>query len=350
MLVTERNDPPAPPEPRRDTAAAASWMGIMGRIQPFLAAVSSGLAQQIGAFDSEIAPYASYALANQGKQIRPALVGLSGLTQEEPNEDLVRLAIIIEMVHLATLVHDDILDEAEVRRSKPTLAASWGNEISVLLGDCLFAHAVSLAASYPTPEVCRAVARATNQVCSGEIIQTLQRRNPGVSRSDYFKVVGMKTGELFALSCEMGGALLGADPGRRAALREFGMTLGTAYQIHDDCLDLFGSEQSVGKSLGTDLASGKITLPLMIALEKASPADKRSLQGAIEHWQSENFSEIIELLRRCDALNETKRVFQDQIERAQRCLARLGRSEGAVALAEVADFLAQQNHSVGVMR
>jgi len=325
-------------------------MGIMGRIQPFLAAVSSGLAQQIGAFDSEIAPYASYALANQGKQIRPALVGLSGLTQEEPNEELVRLAIIIEMVHLATLVHDDILDEAEVRRSKPTLAASWGNEISVLLGDCLFAHAVSLAASYPTPEVCRAVARATNQVCSGEIIQTLQRRNPAVSRSDYFKVVGMKTGELFALSCEMGGALLGADPGRRAALREFGMTLGTAYQIHDDCLDLFGSEQSVGKSLGTDLASGKITLPLMIALEKASPADKRSLQGAIEHWQSENFSEIIELLRRCDALNETKRVFQDQIERAQRCLARLGRSEGAVALAEVADFLAQQNHSVGVMR
>lgn len=322
----------------------------MGRIQPFLAAVTSGLSEQIEAFDSEIAPYASYALANQGKQIRPALVGLSGLTQGRPNDELVRLAVIIEMVHLATLVHDDILDEAEVRRSKPTLAASWGNEISVLLGDCLFAHAVALSASYPTPEVCRAVARATNQVCSGEIIQTLQRRNLRVGRADYFKVVGMKTGELFALSCEMGGALLGADAERRSALREFGMTLGTAYQIHDDCLDLFGSERTVGKSLGTDLASGKITLPMMIALEKASPEDRKTLQNAIEHWQADNFQEIIELLCRCDALNETKQVFQDHLRRAHLCLARLGRSEGAEALAEVAEFLAQQNRSVGVVR
>src|SRR5439155_2898736 len=148
-------------------------------------------------FDPEIASYAQYALTNQGKQLRPALVALSAAAIGEPNDSLVTVAVIVEMVHLATLAHDDVMDEAVLRRGQPTLAANWGNEISVLAGDCLFAHALKLAASFPTPEICRAVAAATNTVCAGEILQTRRQKKFELSRAEYFKVVSMKTGELF---------------------------------------------------------------------------------------------------------------------------------------------------------
>ena len=169
------------------------WKGIVEPVKPFLAKVALQLAAQVDAFDPEIVPYTRYALTNQGKQLRPVLVALSGGAAGEMNEDLVTVAVIIEMVHLATLVHDDVMDEAAVRRRRPTLAANWGNQISVLVGDCLFAHAVRLAASFPTPEVCRAVASATNTVCSGEILQSRQTPQLEASRREYFKVVEMKT-------------------------------------------------------------------------------------------------------------------------------------------------------------
>src|SRR4051812_40705547 len=134
-----------------------TWKQIIEPVEPFLAKVAAQLEQQVEAFEPEIAAYARYALTSQGKQLRPALVVLSANATGEVASAHVTVAVIIEMVHLATLVHDDVLDEAEMRRSRPTLAANWGNEISVLLGDCLFAHALEMAASFPTPDVCRAV-------------------------------------------------------------------------------------------------------------------------------------------------------------------------------------------------
>ena len=185
------------------------------------------------------------------------------------------------MVHLATLVHDDVMDEADVRRGRLTLGSKWGNEIAVLFGDCLFAQALKLAASFPTPEICRAVSMATNTVCSGEILQTRQRRNFQFSQAEYFKVLEMKTAELFALSCDLGACLSGATATQRTALREFGLALGTAYQIYDDCLDLFGSESVVGKSLGTDLAKGKLTLPVLKFLGAPTQREKARMQELV---------------------------------------------------------------------
>src|SRR5439155_10682999 len=227
-------------EPARQPLHA--WKQIVEPVEPFLGAVAQGLAEQVQTFDREIAAYAQYALTNQGKQLRPALVALSAGAVGKAEESLVTVAVIIEMVHLATLVHDDVMDEAVLRRQQPTLAANWGNQISVLLGDCLFAHALKLAASFPTPDICRAVAAATNTVCSGEILQTQRRRDFQFCRREYFKALEMKTGELFALSCELGGLLSGATTVGQSALRKYGLALGTAYQIYDDCLDLFGSE------------------------------------------------------------------------------------------------------------
>src|SRR6266516_4342030 len=261
-----------------------SWKQIVEPVEPFLKAVAKGLAEQVLTFDPEIASYAQYALTNQGKQLRPALVALSANATGKADDSLITVAVIIEMVHLATLVHDDVMDEALLRRRQPILAANWGNQISVLLGDCLFAHALKLAAGFPTTEICRAVSAATKTVCSGEILQTHRQRQFRSSREEYFKVLEMKTAELFALSCELGAWLSGAAPAERAALRQFGLALGTAYQVYDDCLDLFGCEASVGKSLGTDLATGKLTLPVLVALERSGVTDRATLEKLIGKW------------------------------------------------------------------
>src|SRR3989441_6955918 len=187
--------------------APHSWKQIVEPVEPFLEAVARRLAEQVQTFDPEIASYAHYALTNQGKQLRPALVALSAGSVGQLNDNLITVAVIIEMVHLATLVHDDVMDAAVLRRQQPTLAANWGNQISVLLGDCLFAHALKLAASFPTPEVCRRVSEATNTVCSGEILQTQRRFDLELGLDHYLEIINMKTGALFAVSCELGAIL-----------------------------------------------------------------------------------------------------------------------------------------------
>src|ERR1700723_1906006 len=185
---------PAPPR-------ASGWKHIADAVEPFLQGVARQLVAQTEGFEPQIAAYAQYALTAQGKQLRPMLVSLSGEAVGTIREAHLTVAVIVEMIHLATLVHDDVIDEAELRRGRLTLAAHWGNETSVLLGDCLFAHALKLAASFPTPEVCRAAAGAANTVCAGEILQSRSRGDFDVARGHYFKMLAMKTGELFALSC-----------------------------------------------------------------------------------------------------------------------------------------------------
>jgi octaprenyl-diphosphate synthase len=344
MLVTEWKTSAETPK----TQLNPTWKEIAEPVKPFLSKVAESLAQQVNEFNPEITKYVQYALSSQGKQIRPALVALSGAAFGSVNEALLKIAVIIEMVHLATLVHDDVMDEATVRRSRPTLAANWGNEISVLVGDCLFAHALALAASFPTPDVCRAVAKATNTVCTGEILQTNQRRNFHLSREDYLKALEMKTGELFALSCELGGALAGASKTEQAVLRNYGLALGTAYQLYDDCLDLFGSEKIVGKSLGTDLGTGKITLPILLILENGSNSDRLMLQNCIESLEPNDLEKIFELLLKYDALKGTQRVVYQYIKNAQRGLGQVKQSKGVDALAALGDYLAQQTEALGV--
>src|SRR3984957_17260950 len=270
--------------------ALVTWKDIAKPVEPFLESVAHRLAKQIREFDPAIVPYAEYALTGQGKQLRPALVALSAGATGKVEDAHVTVAVIIEMVHLATLVHDDVMDEAEIRRGRLTLGANWGNEIAVLFGDCLFAQALKLAASFPTPEICRAVAMATNTVCAGEILQTRQRRNFQFSQAEYFKVLEMKTAELFALSCHLGACLSGAPPAQQAALREFGLALGTAYQVFDDCLDLFGSEAAAGKSLGTDLAQGKLTLPVLQFWQRAGAGEKAKLEEMVQNWEPRFFA------------------------------------------------------------
>jgi octaprenyl-diphosphate synthase len=325
------------------------WKHIVQSVEPFLLAVGQRLVAQTDEFEPQIAAYAQYALTAQGKQLRPVLVALSGEACGGLNDSHLTLAVIIEMVHLATLVHDDIIDEADLRRGRPSLAANWGTEVSVLLGDCLFAHALKLAAGFPTPEICREVAAATNTVCAGEILQTRSRGNFEVARGHYFKMLAMKTAELFSLSCHLGGLLSKAPPPRREALRQYGLALGTAYQLYDDCLDVLGSEAAAGKSLGADLAKGKMTLPVLIVRDRATPGDQLQLREWLQTWDRAHLPGVVALIEKYDAFTESRTVIQHYLAAARQAVAGLPASEGRARLAGLTHFLAEQTAALGVV-
>jgi octaprenyl-diphosphate synthase len=348
MFAADSKVASVPPTDTSKARPVDSWRQIIDPVEPFLESVSHSLAQQVAAFDPEIVPYADYALNGQGKHLRPALVALTANALGKVNEAHVTVAVIIEMVHLATLVHDDVMDEAEIRRGRATLGANWGNEIAVLFGDCLFAHALKLAAGFPTPDVCRAVAMATNTVCSGEILQTQHRRDFRFTREKYFKVLEMKTAELFALSCELSACLSGTDGAQRAALRQFGLAFGTAYQVYDDCIDLFGSEAAAGKSLGTDLAKGKLTLPVLVLWERADETDRVRLQKLVKEWQKGSLQRLGELLAKYDTLSASLAIVHQYLEKARQTVRSFPNSNGRSGLLGLTEHLARQTDALGV--
>jgi octaprenyl-diphosphate synthase len=213
-----------------------------------------------------------------GKRLRPALLLLAAkATGGRVTHEHLTLATVVEMIHTATLVHDDVLDEAEVRRHLATVNARWDNEASVLLGDFLFTHAFYLASTLDNVLGCRLIGRATNIVCEGELRQKGSCGNFGLSETEYLEIIEAKTAELTAVSCRLGALFAGANDEVALQLDGFGRDLGIAFQIADDLLDVLGEEKATGKSLGTDLAKQKPTLPIIRALEVASPADRAAM-------------------------------------------------------------------------
>ncbi|MGA7905710.1 MAG: polyprenyl synthetase family protein, partial [Terrimicrobiaceae bacterium] len=247
--------------------SAAAFAQTLELINPHLYSVEERIRAQARAFDPAVEGYVSYVCEKGGKRLRPVLALLAGGASGQITSGHVDLAVIVEMMHVATLVHDDIMDGAELRRDQPTANAKWGSSISVLLGDCLFAHALRLATSFSNNAICRRIADAASEVCSGEIIQTQRRYDLKLSTTDYYRIIEMKTAALFAVACELGAFISEASPTVIGALRNFGLRIGTAYQIYDDCLDFAGTEEETGKTLGTDIRKGKFTLPVLLALQ-----------------------------------------------------------------------------------
>ena len=339
---------PAPPTPVSSPSPAEVWAGLVAPYAEFLDEVSSELARQIDSFEPEIAEHASYVISNPGKRLRPLLVGLAGGAHEGYGKSLVEVAVVIEMVHLATLVHDDIMDEAEVRRGHPTLASKWGNSVAVLTGDCLFAHSLKLASEFPTTDVCRAVSTATRNVCSGEIIQNNRKGDLQLAEEQYFELIRMKTGELFALACELGGSLAGADAEETQALRRYGMALGTAYQIYDDCLDLFGAEETAGKSLGTDIAGGKATLPVLLLQQQAGPEMTTKLKQMVGQWDENQLNILRSWLSEFSTLEQSQARLERYLAEALEALEVIEASAHRDVLTALTRFLAQQSAQLGV--
>jgi len=259
----------------KDLDKALSFESIVTPVANYLKNLDAYLLLQVDSLEPEVQEQVNYVLSHSGKRLRPILVAYSGLQEGfESNQDLIRLGAILELVHLATLVHDDILDEATVRHGTPTVAAKYGKDAAVLVGDVLFAHALCLASEYETTEICRSVARATSLVCTGEISQTYSKRVLNFDRDHYYRIIKLKTAELFAVACELGATVSSKSSDKIEGLRSFGMYLGCAYQIFDDIVDLFAEEAQIGKTLGTDLENGKFTLPLIVLLE-SFPLEER---------------------------------------------------------------------------
>jgi len=259
---------------------------LFQRVKPQMAALDEFMRRQVECFEPEIREMAAYCLDTTGKRLRPTLVFVSGWRGDGiVADELVRAAGVVEMVHLATLVHDDIMDRAEIRRNHRTAAREFGSDAAVLLGDALFSQALLVAAQFPTTEVCRLVAESTRKVCSGEIMQTLRRRDINISLDEYRRMIDLKTAELFRVSCFLGARLSGNDAAFAAAADRFGHHLGIAYQIYDDLVDFLGEEQRIGKTLGTDLATGKLTLPLMLLLDRVSPEERAAIVAALRGGQ-----------------------------------------------------------------
>lgn len=328
----------------RATSSSARAEGLLARaveaVQPELEQVETRIAQQAAEFDPAVEGYVAYALGGRGKRLRPLLALLSGRATGGVTSAHVDLAMILELIHIATLVHDDIIDEAERRRAQPTVNARWGNSLSVLLGDCLFAQALNLSTQFEDAEISRIIARSAREVCSGEIIQTQRRFDLHLSIDDYLRIVQMKTGSLFAAAGQLGAMLNKADAAVVEALKEFGMQIGAAYQIYDDCLDMAGSEAATGKTLGTDLRKGKLTLPILMLLRSATPADHARY---CEWILAENPEATASLLRgagRTDALKHAAEYGQTLARNAQSQLAALTATASSTALNEVADTVA----------
>ncbi len=254
---------------------------LLAPANPELERASRELVAELRSEETDLLPLVELAASFRGKQLRPALVVLSGRAVGTVNEAHVAVAKIVELLHTATLVHDDVLDGASLRRQQATVNAAYGTEIPVLLGDYIYARAFHMSVLLDDPTCSRVLAETTRRICQGEITQILHRFDFGWDESRYFRVIIDKTATLYAAACRLGAHYGGGDAAQVAAADRFVLELGTAFQIVDDCLDLGGDERIVGKSLGTDLARGKLTLPLLWMLRQRGVGERlRALMDA----------------------------------------------------------------------
>ena len=319
----------------------------LATIKPDLDQIEERLRFLVQEFDPGISGYVGYALDGNGKRIRPALALLAAHACGKSTPLHIDLAVVVELIHLATLVHDDIMDGATKRRGKPTAFAKWGAELSVLLGDCLFCHALKLSSGFEDQSISRRIADAANEVCSGEILQTQRRFDLKLSIPEYLKIISMKTGALFRISTELAAVLNDCRPDEVLAMRNYGDNLGIAYQIYDDCLDLVGTEGATGKTVGTDLAKGKLTLPLLHVLAQANDAEREQLHSIILHGTEENRIELLAMVVERGGLKNAVRRIQSYLDQAVASLQVLPKSSYRDTLEGVPRAVAEHVATLG---
>jgi octaprenyl-diphosphate synthase len=318
-------------------------------LQQALATLYQSIAVELRRVDARLADelHNDHAQANQvirhgirlsGKRLRPALLLLAGQAVGRLCDDHITLAAVVEMIHTATLVHDDVLDEAALRRHEDTVNARWNNETSVLLGDFLFTHAFYLASTLESTYACRTIGRATNIVCDGELRQTISSGDVNLAEDDYLAIVEAKTAELCSCCCELGAYYAGGDEEVVARLASFGRNLGIAFQIADDLLDLEGNESATGKSLGTDLAKRKMTLPLIHARDTLDPSERKIFLAALAADPSFARESLLNYLTLQGSFDYTRGQAQLYADRAQADLALLSDTPAKDALAALAEF------------
>ncbi|MDD2707448.1 MAG: polyprenyl synthetase family protein [Verrucomicrobiae bacterium] len=324
---------------------------LFAPLQPWFKRLENLLGEQAAQLAPSVAGHARYVTGNQGKRLRPALTILGGLCiQDKPDarqqEELIKLSAILEMIHIATLVHDDILDGAHFRRNQLTATAKWGPEVAVLLGDCLFAQATLLGTGFSDAIIGKRIAEITVQVCSGEIMQIQHRFDLKLGEQNYLRIIEMKTGLLFAACCELGGHLAGATPENRQHLFSFGRLWGAAYQIYDDCVDLVGNEKDIGKSLGTDLQKGKLTLPVILLLQQLPPQEHQLASSMLLNEHANSVGMLLDTIRRHGTIAQAASKADALLDEARAHLHPFKSSQAAAILNGLANHVSRELQSL----
>ena len=276
-----------------------------------------------------------YIVSAGGKRIRPRLVLLFAEALGFDGPERFELAAIVEFIHTATLLHDDVVDESALRRGRQTANALFGNAASVLVGDFLYSRAFQMMVGIKRMRVLEVLADATNVIAEGEVLQLMNMHDPDLDVDDYLRVIRFKTAKLFEASARLGAVL--ADAGRETeeACADYGRSLGTAFQLVDDLLDYEGDTRTLGKNVGDDLREGKPTLPLLVAMARCTDAERLLMRHSIEHGENERLDEILAIVRRTGALEATRDAARAEADKARASIATLPESTARQALLEL---------------
>jgi octaprenyl-diphosphate synthase len=281
---------------------------------------------------------ARYIVASGGKRLRPALLLLASGAAGYAGEKRHALAAVVEFIHTATLLHDDVVDESQLRRGRSTANAAFGNAASVLVGDFLYSRAFQMMVELDDMRVMQVLAEATNTIAGGEVLQLMGSHDPAVDEARYLEVIRRKTAKLFEAAARLGGILGRCPPALESGLADYGMHIGTAFQLIDDVLDYCGDPAAIGKSLGDDLAEGRPTLPLIVAMRCGSEAQAAVVRSAIRDGGRGDFARVHEVIRETGALDYARAAAQREAAAAAAAVARLPASQFRDSLLELASF------------
>lgn len=331
-----------PGHPEQQDTPPTTLADIFAPIAPQLADVEHVLESELATGHGPIDELVSYLMRPGGKRLRPALVLLSAQAGGRLRARHVRLAAIVEMIHLAALVHDDVLDGASLRRHRPTVRVRWSNETAVLLGDYVFTQAFRLVNRLNSRLAHRLVASAVGRICQGELHQTLRRGDLGISERDYVAMISAKTAELCRLSCRLGAEFSQATRPHVRCLAAYGRALGVAFQMTDDLLDITGSERQMGKTLGTDLHRQRVTLPLIRLVAQATESDLRTIRARLGRDGGPDLRWLRARLREDGCLAYTQAHAERYAAKARQHLTDLPDSEARNRLEQLAGFVVRR--------
>lgn len=301
-----------------------------------MAEVDRVIAQRLDSGVPLVGQVSQYIISAGGKRIRPALLLLMAGAIGYTAAQRFNLAAVVEFIHTATLLHDDVVDESTLRRGRPTANESFGNPASVLVGDFLYSRAFQMMVDSGEMRVMEILADATNVIAEGEVMQLMNMHDASLDEAGYLRVIRSKTAKLFEASTRLAAVIAHSSPEVEAACAEYGQALGTAFQVIDDVLDYDGDAQELGKNLGDDLREGKNTLPLIIAMQRGTPQEKETIQRAIENGEMDGLDEIIQIVRRTGALDATRAAASAEAERAIAALGILPKGPYQEALHDLA--------------
>jgi octaprenyl-diphosphate synthase len=309
-----------------------------------LARVELEIRQQLNSEVDQIGEIGRYLLLSGGKRIRPMLLLLAAKLAGYTGERLYPLSAMVEFMHTATLLHDDVIDHSHLRRGYPTVNSRWGNALSILVGDFLYAKAMALVVDDGDPRILQEITRVTMNMTEGQVMETLKIGDASLSEAEYQRIIRQKTAALFGACCYIGGVLGGLPVERTEALRRFGLTFGSAFQLVDDALDFIGKEQRLGKPVGSDLREGKVTLPVIVALQHASSDEAevvlRFVRG--DDRAPVAFERIVALIQKYNGIEYALREANRFVEQAQLELQGVADGPAYDLLMQLADFIVKR--------